>query len=80
MHETNASVPAGDLPDALLGALDALGRDPELAVQQRPVAEELALPYLGDGALVTVYAKPESLSGNCTTDSITRCPAANERT
>ena len=56
LRQAFALVPTGDLPDAFLGALDALGRNPELAVQQQPMAQELALPDLGDGALVTIDA------------------------
>jgi len=45
-HQTDASVPTGDLPDFLLCPFYALGRDPELAVQEEPMAEELAFPGL----------------------------------
>jgi hypothetical protein len=61
LRQTNAPVPAGNLSDALLGALDALGSDPKLTVQEQPVAEELSFPDLGDGALDAVDAQPEFL-------------------
>jgi hypothetical protein len=45
------------------------------------VAEELSFPDRSDGALFTVYPELEFLSSrNRVTDSITRCPAASDRT
>src|ERR1700746_3148022 len=49
LSQTNASIPTGDLPDFLLRPFDALGGDPELAVQQQPMAEELTFPDPSDG-------------------------------
>jgi hypothetical protein len=50
-----------NLPDFLLRALYALGRNPELAVPEEPMAEELAFPDRSDGGLFAVYAQPEFL-------------------
>jgi hypothetical protein len=61
LRQANAPIPTGDLPDSLLRALDALGSDPKLAVQQQPMAEELAFPDRSDGALFAVDAQPKFL-------------------
>ncbi len=60
-RQTNAPVTTGDLPDFLLSAFDALGSDPKLAVQEEPMAEELAFPYRSDRTLFAVDAQPELL-------------------
>ena len=52
-------IPTGDLADLLLRTLYALGSDPELTVQQQPMAEEFAFPNRSDGALFAVDAQPE---------------------
>jgi hypothetical protein len=57
----HAPCPAGNPPDLLPGAMNAFGRDPEFAVQKQPVAEELAFPDRGNGALFAVYPKLEFL-------------------
>ena len=44
------------------------------------MAEELAFPDRSDGALFTVDAQPEFPFQKSATESITRCPAANDRT
>jgi hypothetical protein len=59
--KTHAPRPAGNLPDLLLGAIYAFGRDPEFAVQKQPMAEELAFPDRSDGALFTVHPELEFL-------------------
>ncbi len=59
LHEANAPVSTGNLPDLLLRASYAPGRDPELTVQQQPMAEELAFPNRSDGALFTVHPELE---------------------
>src|ERR1700730_5107860 len=59
--QTNAPVPTGDLPDFLLGALDALGSDPKFAVQEEPMTEELSFPDRGDRTLFAVDSHAESL-------------------
>src|SRR5260370_21438451 len=64
LHQTNAPVPTGDLPDFILRASYALGRNPELAIQEQPMAEELALPNCADSALFTVHTQPEFLFQN----------------
>jgi hypothetical protein len=44
LHQANAPIPAGNLPDLLLGVFHAFGCDPEFTVQQQPMAEEFAVP------------------------------------
>jgi len=60
-RQTNAPITTGDLADFLLSALDALGSDPKLTVQEEPMAEELAFPDRSDRTLETVDAQPEFL-------------------
>src|SRR5205823_4920060 len=43
-HQTNASISTSDLPNFVLRAFYTLGGNPELAIQEQPMAEELALP------------------------------------
>jgi hypothetical protein len=59
LRETHTPSPTSDLPDLLLGAMDALGRDPEFAVQKQPMAEKLTFPDRSDGALFAVHPEPE---------------------
>src|SRR5690606_26713285 len=50
----DAPVAPGDLPNPLLQAGRALRGDPQGAIRQEPIAEELARPDRGHGALVPV--------------------------
>jgi len=59
LREANAPRPAGNLPDLLLGAINAFGRDPEFTVEEQPMAEELPFPDRSDGALFAVYPELE---------------------
>jgi len=61
LGEANAPIPAGNLPDLVLGAFDAFGRDSEFAVQQQSVAEELAFPDWGHSALFAIDPEFEFL-------------------
>ena len=61
LRETDAPVSTGNLPDLLLRAVHAPGRDSGFAVPQQPVAGKLALPDRSDGALFVVHPKLEFL-------------------
>jgi hypothetical protein len=44
LRQATAPVAASDLPDFLHRTADALGSDPKLAVQEKPMAEEFCVP------------------------------------
>ena len=58
--EAHASIATGDLADAVFGPIQALRGDRQRAVGEQAVSQELAFPYGGRRALLTVDSQSQS--------------------